>query len=119
MQPRARLVDELEDVFAELRGPEGAQQFSEQVVERGQEPRLLLLGLLADGVRAAYYHMGIGQVQAVHVHSGRMDGLNDVERIRIDRWTKPQDFVYDRGEDDWAWLHPRVRWVFKFPTKET
>lgn len=113
MEPRDRLIDELEQVFIEYRGETGARKFAERVFDRGQEPRLLLLGVFEDGVRAVYFHMGTEQVQAVHIHSGRLDGLNDIKRIRTDRGTKPWEFVYDRGADGWAWLHPGMRWVFQ------
>ena len=115
--PRSRaeftddLVDELANVFVQERGVdrEVAEEYSETMLRRDREMRKWLVGLRANGVEAVYLNISLQQYEAFRVHSGEYSA-KDTSRIREDLAARPADFVAERDEE-WAWLHPRVRWV--------
>ncbi|WP_259519842.1 hypothetical protein [Halanaeroarchaeum sp. HSR-CO] len=105
------LVDELADVFVKNRGVDRdvAETYAETVLRRDRKMRKWLVGLRANAVEAVYLNLSLQQYEAYRVHSGEYSP-KDQARIREDLTALPSDFVTERGEE-WAWLHPRVRWV--------
>lgn len=69
----------------------------------------VLVGLTAGADRAVYFRPPEWRVRSVPLADDlRAPWAGHVERERIRR---AGDYVADRGPDEWAWLHPRFRWV--------
>jgi len=71
-----------------------------------------LMGIREHNRRAIFFDSTLRKVVSVAFDESGVDSL-DKDEIRdvtsqpdIERW------VYERGQDYWAWVHPRFGWVF-------
>lgn len=105
---RPSLAEDLADAIAARRPDVHAEALAADLLAADADEHVLV-GLVADASRAVYFRPPEWTVRSLPLedcldapHAGH------VERERVRR---PSEYVADRGPEQWAWLHPRFRWV--------
>ncbi len=107
------LTDEIESelsaVIARNRGDDGATTMARALLERDSQTGLLV-GLVDGAEEAVYYDTLTWSVRTVGFDVNGVDGLGAKLLGKRRHRRGAERFVRERAED-FAWVHPRFRWV--------
>lgn len=114
---RSALEEELSVAITESVGGAGVGELAQHLLDENNGRRYLV-GLTTDAgneygdLVAVFFEEAMFNIVEVAIEEDGIDGLHNRRREQRMRQEGVEEWVRNKGQSYWTWLHPRYRWVF-------